>query len=328
MLTGMDQGNLLTIDRCRYRVDGGEWISDEIGVIHPRLLKLARSCDLEMECSFRIDEDFDLTTPLTLILETPERFAVSLNGCKVDNTSFGTLFDQSFHRILLPAVLKYGVNTIGLKTRFHQPESVYVCLERARKFESEYNKLVFDSEIENVYLLGDFSVRSSGRREPLLRNAVRLHGEFSLGASPLKKLLDSADLVSGGMTFFAGTLRLRKTFELTAEETEKLRFLRFSLKSVNSAKVFINGREAGFAYSAGTNAVPTAGLLKQGANTLDVELTLSLRNMLGPFHLPDGESFWIGTRSFTREDVLGGEKPYDSAYSVVCFGIQDFEFVC
>lgn len=325
-LEGMDQGNILVIDRCRYRVDGGEWISDEIGVIHPRLLKLARPCDLEMECTFRIDEDFDLSTPLTLILETPERFSVSLNGCRVDSTSRGTLFDQAFHRIALPAALKYGVNTLCLKTRFYQPESVYECLERARKFESEYNKLVFDSEIENVYLLGDFSVRCSGRREPLSRNAVRLHGDFSLGASPLEKSLDTTGLIDGGLPFFAGKLRLNREFELTGDEAEKFRLLRFTLKSVNSARVFINGRETGFTFSAGTNAVSAAGLLKPGKNTLSVELTLSLRNMLGPFHLPEGESYWIGTRSFTREDVLGAEKPYDPNYSVICFAIRDFEF--
>ena len=177
-----------------------------------------------------------------------------------------------------------------------------------------------------MYLLGDFSVRCSGRREPLSRNAVRLHGDFSLGASPLEKSLDTTGLIDGGLPFFAGKLRLNREFELTGDEAEKLRLLRFTLKSVNSARVFINGRETGFTFSAGTNAVSAAGLLKPGKNTLSVELTLSLRNMLGPFHLPEGESYWIGTRSFTREDVLGAEKPYDPNYSVIRFAIRDFEF--
>ena len=89
--------------------------------------------------------------------------------------------------------------------------------------------------------------------------------------------------------------------------------------------MFINGSEAGFVYSAGSNAVPVAGSLKPGSNTLDFELTLSLRNMLGPFHLADGESYWVGTRSFTKEDVLGRKNPYVPDYSFVCFGIRDVE---
>ena len=47
--------------------------------------------------------------------------------------------------------------------------------------------------------------------------------------------------------------------------------------------------------------------------------------MLGPFHLPMGESYWIGTRSFTKEDVMGLEKPYEKGYCVVRFGIRDLE---
>ena len=119
---------------------------------------------------------------------------------------------------------------------------------------------------------------------------------------------------------------MRKTFELNGDEAEKCRTLHFTLKSINSARVFLNGIEVGFMYSAGTNAVPVAGSLKQGINTLDIELTLSLRNMLGPFHLPDGESYWVGTRSFTKKDVLYRDNSYDPDYSFVCFGIRDVEF--
>lgn len=325
-LTSMDQGNLFIIDRCRYRVDGGEWISADFGVIHPRLLKLERPCDLEMECSFRIDDDFDLSSSMSLILETPERFTITLNGQYVDSKPAGTLFDQAFHRISLPPVLKRGENVIGLKTRYLQPESVYRCLRRAKQFESEYNKLVFDSEIENICLLGSFSVRSSGRREELRKDGIRLQGRFSLGASPEGSEIRGTDFSADGMPFFAGKLRLHKSFTLSKAEAAEIKNLRFTLKGVNSCRVYLNGREAGFAYSLGMCSVSVSGLLKAGENKLEVELTTSLRNMLGPFHLPEGESYWVSTFSFAREDVMGREWPYDPGYCVICSGIRDFEF--
>ena len=53
--------NLLLLDRCRYRVDGGQWISDDVSVIHGRLLQHGKDAEVEMEFSFDIEPDFDLT---------------------------------------------------------------------------------------------------------------------------------------------------------------------------------------------------------------------------------------------------------------------------
>ncbi len=102
--------------------------------------------------------------------------------------------------------------------RYHQPPELYGSLEKAEKFETERNKLTFESEIENIYLLGDFTVRHTGRSESLPRAAERLHGTFSLGASALGKEIDGRDLVRAGFPFFAGRITLRQEFELTAEE--------------------------------------------------------------------------------------------------------------
>ena len=51
---------------------------------------------------------------------------------------------------------------------------ICVCnrdLEKAEQFESEKNKLTFDTEIEQIYIVGDFSVNTDGNFHKLDRNA-------------------------------------------------------------------------------------------------------------------------------------------------------------
>ncbi|MBS1371141.1 MAG: hypothetical protein HPZ91_14410 [Lentisphaeria bacterium] len=318
--------NILTLDRCRYRVDGGGWITDDVSVIQGRLLALERDCDLEIEYSFDIDGDFDLATPLTMAVETPEAFSFALNGVPFEGTDSGYLFDRAFRRIALPAGLRTGRNVIYMKMRYHQDEEVYARLQRALKFETEYNMLTYDTEVESIYLCGDFSCRHTGRTEPLLRGAERLHGSFSLGAGAAGKTVEGADLVPEGFPFFAGKVTLRQEFELTASEAEKISMLRFVPVGANSYRIRLNNEEAGV-WSYGFAAFPVGHLVHAGKNTLEIELTTSLRNMLGPHHLEEGESYAVNTLSFNREaNSVGWKAPaYNPGYCMVKLGIADVE---
>ena len=58
--------------------------------------------------------------------------------------------------------MQEGLNTITLVTDFRQSQVVYENLEKSRIFESEKNKLTYDMEIEPIYIVGDFSVRTDG----------------------------------------------------------------------------------------------------------------------------------------------------------------------
>ena len=319
-------GNLLTLDRCRYRVDGGGWVADDVSVIQGRLLKLGRACDLEIEYEFEIADGFDFAKPLTMLAETPEAFAFELNGEAFPGVDSGFLFDSAFRKVALPAKLKPGRNVIGMKTRFQQNPEVYARLERARRFETEYNMLTYDSEVEAIYLWGDFTVNHAGRVEPLIRGAERLHGKFSLGAPAVGQTVKAADLVTEGLPFFAGKLTLSCEFELTASEVDKIRLLRFRPVGGNSYRIRINREEAGV-WTHGFAAVPVAQLIHAGKNTLEIEVTTSLRNLLGPFHLAEGECYAVGTLSFNREaNVLGWPAPpYDPGYCVVKLGVDSLE---
>ena len=319
--------NILTLDRCRYRVDGGEWKYDDVISLQAILLGRRADCDLEQEFEFVLDEDFDFNTPLQAAVETADRYTFALNGVPFEAKDCGYLFDKAFRRITLPGNLKVGRNVLNMKIRYTQPDTLWGSLEAAKVFESEYNKLTFESEMESIYLCGDFSVRHHGAVAPMVRNSIRYCGDFTLGGSPSKEELDLTDLLKSGLPFFCGVVTLRQDVVLTAEELGKIRFLRFKLWGANSCKVRVNGKDAGiccwepFAYD-------LSGLLQEGNNTLELELTTSLRNMLGPHHLAEGECYSIHTMSFNKDPNFIDRKPapYSAGYNFVNFGIADAEF--
>ena len=318
--------NLLLLDRCRYRVDGGQWISDDVSVIHGRLLQHGKDAEVEMEFSFDIEPDFDLTGGLELIVETPERFRFALNGTEFTAVDGGMLFDQAFRRVALPGNLQSGRNTLSVTTIFHESAETYDILEKAAKFETEYNRLTFESEIENIFLYGYFRVRHQGEVEVLDRSALRLKGDFSLAPLDDGKIVAEDRCVTDGFPFFAGKLTLAGEFELSKDEAAAVSLLRFKPLGANSYRIWLNGIDAGF-LDAGHYAVKTCGMLKEGKNTVVIQLTSSLRNMLGPHHLAEGESYRVTTLSFSKEaNAVGWQPPeFAGGYCVVNFGFADAE---
>ena len=136
--------------------------------------------------------------------------------------------------------------------------------------------------------------------------------------------VDAADLVRAGMPFFAGKVTLAREIDLTADEAESIRYLRFAAVGANSYRVWINGEEAGFRFQ-GPYALRIDSFLRAGMNRIEVELTTSLRNLLGPHHLDEGESYSVNTRSFDKEPnaIDNPAPPWNDGYCFVKLGLRD-----
>ena len=321
--------NLLTLDRCRYRVEGGEWQSCDIISLQSRLIVLKRDVDVELEIPFQVADDLDLATPLTLVVETPQLFTMALNGVPFPNTDTGYKFDSAFRTVPLPPALRVGENVLSLSLRYHQEAALYGKLEAARQFETEYNMLTFDTELESVYLMGRFGVRHTGETEELPREAMRCNGSFALCAPALGRTVDAGDLLlSAGLPFFAGSATLEAHVTLTADEAASATALRFRPQGANSWKVAVNGQPAGERFWE-PYLVEVAGLLHEGDNTITFTLTTSLRNLLGPHHLAEGESYAVVTTSFNIEpNFVGRPAPANvPGYCLVRHGLADIELV-
>ena len=63
------------------------------------------------------------------------------------------------------------------------------------------------------------------------------------------------------------------------------------------------------------------GLLQEGDNKIEVELTGTLRNLLGPHHDGEGESYMVGPGSFFQHSPLwrGGDGSNSGWNSGYCF---------
>ena len=319
-------GNLLTLDRCRYRVDGGEWQAVDTVSLQRRLLAYQRQCEVDLEFDFDIAEDFDFNSELKLIIEKPQIFKYALNGESFSAQDEGYVFDREFRKLRLPRNLKAGKNTISLHLTYIQTPEQYAAVERAKIFESEYNKLNFTTELENIYLMGDFAVRHIGSVTEGTRCSQDFHGKFEL-AAPLKgNSVKPAELTTYGAPFFSGKIKFGRKFNLSNEAAESVRFLRCQCDGANSVRAYINGKVLPvrcwdpFAFD-------VTGLLQSGENEIAMELTTSLRNTMGPFHNFAGESYWISTMSFNVEETIHGVQvpPATESYNLVKLGLRDIE---
>ena len=291
--------NLLTLEYCAYSVDGDKKSDREyVLTIHDELLKLRRDAKLEMTFTFRTDAKYRLGQPLALLLEHPEHFAISVNGQAVSNQPQGFFADPAFERIDIGKAVVTGTNTITLMTTFHQEPVVYQLIDAAKVFESEKNRLAYNSEIEAIYLCGDFGVNTGGTFSQLDRDAIRYSGDFVLSAPATQ--VDIEHIEQCGFPFFAGSMTLSQDITLPPGEENHGYQLAFAKLFAQVAVIRINGRQVATVTRPDYACAIPAGVLKAGANTIEIELTNSLRNMLGPLHLEEGECLGVSPGVFYK----------------------------
>ena len=182
---------------------------------------------------------------------------------------------------------------------------MYDILFHPQATESLRNCLYYDTTIENTYLHGDFTVGEGHvlkKRESL---------------PPL-----TSTLYKNGYPFFSGDLVLRGTLDYAGDGKALLaiggRYIQ--------AKVRANGKEMLFAMD---SKGEITSLLSKGENRVEIVLSSSLRNLMGPYHLIGSENAWIGRQSFTFQRMWpqDGTLPegFTEEYLSVPFGADRIE---
>lgn len=295
-----DTMNSLTLDRCDYWFD--DVLQEKAGYvlnIGERAIRLRRPVHIRQEYHVRMEQ---VPKHLFLVCETPERFQIRVNGARVLDAPAGCFLDKSFKTLDIQRHLREGMNTIALESDYSQPASFYENLDKAMAFESEKNKLLYDCEIEALYLLGDFRVNTPGAWEALPRDASRYQGSFSLVAPGERVTLKH--LEQQGFPFFCGSLSLRGEVDVFGDNP----VLVFDRKGWNVVTVEIGSREATLLLD---EPLPLKPLVGKQRGTLPIRLTLTnnLRNLLGPHHLKEGESYAVGPSSFYQEPCVWQSHP-------------------
>lgn len=305
--------NLLTLDRCDYYFDGE--LQERDGYV----LNICERANA-LERAVKIHQDYHVTADyvpekLYLVCETPELFTITVNGKIIDKTAEGYFTDRSFRKIDISNAIVEGENRISFDCDFIQSGEFYKNRKKSFLFESERNKLAYDREIEAIYLLGNFSVATDGDWSILEKHAVRYQGDFKIAAP--KKEISIQNIEQQGYPFFCGEMELEGELEICGENP----VLELEKKGINAVRVQIGDRTKTMLTD---NRLSLSDFGIKGRTKIRLTLINNLRNLLGPHHLEEGESYSVWPSLFYKEPCLwnGGEAgQWNEGYCFVETGI-------
>jgi hypothetical protein len=182
---------------------------------------------------------------------------------------------------------------------YYQGENVYYALFGENVTETLKNCLAYDTDIEACALKGSFGVYGdfkAGKAENIV-----LGDNFRIG----KQATEITRLIEEGYPFFSGDITLKQTVFVEDTDCALVFDKRFHLLEVK-----VNGVYAGKVMF--DNKIDLSAFLKKGENEIELILTVGNRNLLGPFHLEQQESFSVGPYSYERMGTWDekGNSPY------------------
>ncbi len=303
--------NVLTLDYCDLTIDRVEKHKD-IAVIEIHELANSFERQTNLSLDFKVKCNCAPRGELYLVVERPEFYDIYINEEKVSKKLCGYFRDKSFSKLDISGMIKKGENVIRLVTDFVQPDHIYESVKKSKVFESEKNKLCYEREIESIYILGDFTVKSESPYACGENKSLLTKGGFVIDA-PLAEI-ECDRLVEEGFPFFSGKITLSKTINLKKDEVQN-RTLELDRMGAIVNKIRVNKKQAGTVVWA-PYVFRFGDSLQEGENLIEIELTSNFRNILGPHHLgtepyfvcpgsffPDSELFkdWTSERNWTRD---------------------------
>lgn len=299
----LTEDNVLVLDRPRMRVDGGEWQRPQEILRQDELLrdllevprrggrmaqpwvrekgKDAKTLRVELAYDFQVRSLPE--RPVDLAVECPHSFAIELNGHRVDLESLnGWWCDLSLRRIpLAPDWFRPGVNRLTLVAGQYGPSH---------------------PGLETIYLLGHFGVELANGLEPALTQAP---SSLAIG-----------DWVGQGLPFYSGSVIYRTGLRVP-ESMNGPFFIQIPSYNGVAARVMVNGQEAGI-IAWPPNEVEITSLLRQGENSLAIEILGHRRNSHGPLHHAQKWPVWTGPAEFVSKGDMWREE-----YQLVPCGLTD-----
>ncbi|MBQ7725728.1 MAG: hypothetical protein IJT66_01145 [Clostridia bacterium] len=241
--------------RCSLPERGGQMVQPWYRHLHGDDTESGIRTPLAMTFSFEMAY---IPETIQLVMETPEQFTVMINGEEdVLSPAEGFWVDNCFQRFNIPVrCLRKGVNTITLKTLFGA-----------------------DSNLENIYLLGDFGVRVEGRTCTII---------------PLPERLQAGDIGSQGLPFYGGGLVYTVPCPKPREGARLLMKLADSRAAAYTVKA--GGQEQMVAFA------PWEADVTENDGTVEVEYLFTRRNTFGPFHQFPPDENNCNPTSFRSED--------------------------
>ncbi len=288
--------NALTLDYVSYSIDGGKTFEGPFPVLHvmDRLINMRYSDKVIFKYTFEIDKNTDLSSvgDIFLVHEySDENFKISVNSSDICRFSNSWWIDKAFKKVPVTSAIKHGTNEIVISGTFYQQKKVYDVLFGENVHETERNKLTYDTEIESVYIVGDFGVYSKSIYTEGARKALFTDGGFYISGK--NTVLSHGEIVTQGYPFFRGKIILSQEADITDEGK-----IIFNKPFAAMAKLYINGIFVRNLLWADYETDISSYVLPGQKNKISLELIIGNRNLLGPHHHPDGECYGVAPHSF------------------------------
>jgi len=294
--------NFLTLDNLYYSTDGKNYsqLIHHCGVLDA-LLKERYKGDLFLKYKFEVK---NIPLVCSALIEDQHLKTVTINGKEAKK--IGSVLEDRLIEFDIAQNIKNGINEIVVKIDYFQSEDVYYALFGENVTESLINCLAYPTTIEAIYLKGIFGV--DGKFSDGETQNVLIGEDFSI--------VDQKDsvscLVKDGFPFFRGEIELEQEINIQSANVVLQIPQRFAL-----IKLYINDIYAGEMMF--SHKIDISKFVKKGRNTIRLVLTISNRNLLGPFHSQIEEPLGITPNTFERKgNWKDGKSPdYRDSYSFV-----------
>lgn len=318
--------NQLTLDTCSYILgeesETNTW-SEPLNIldIMERLLAARANDKIKLRFTFNIDRSAKITAirRMKLVSELTDDFTITVNGSALTYDGKSWWKDKTFKSFDIRDKVKNGENEIIVEGSFYQREKVYQVLFGKNVLETERNKLTYDTELESFYLVGDFGVFSESGYTEGARRALFTEGGFVIGN--MVNSLHGDGIVTQGYPFFSGKITLSQTVKIKKSYGKRVA-VKLKKPYAALAKLYVNGEFVKTLmwadyYADITNFVESGKTAK-----ISVELIVSNRNLMGPHHNPQGESYGISPGSFSPHGNYSSDS-WRERYCFVKMGIGE-----
>jgi len=281
----LTEPNTLPLDYCRFRVGEDEW-SDLVPTLKADQLIRARyglgtrlgeepqpwylyatgTVDTgprdpcEMRWEFRVT---DVPATLKLAVEAPQDYEILVNG-QCPGEPDGWWVDEDIRTLDIAHLTRKGDTEVLLRFVYRP-----------------------DMELEDLYLVGDFAVKRRGKEAPAPGRVTLL--------TP-KPTLALGSWVGQGLDFYGGAVR----YSIEVEKPAAGQGVRVRLPGVacTCAALHVNGKVFVLPWAPFEADVTSA--LRDGPNTVEIEVVGGRKNILGPLHTPWGMG--TGPHSFSPDN--------------------------
>ncbi len=289
--------NCLTVDFVSISYDGKNFSKPQfVHAVNEQLIKEEFKGKIWVKYNFVVK---DAIPKVRVLMEKLNYYYVSINGA--DIRLLQSEFDVFFRCADISSYLKKGENEIVACVDYYQGPAVKHVLCDPGVMESLKNCLVIDTEIETLYLYGNFIVNED-------REIVMSDGKCGL-----------SNIQEQGYPNFAGKITFEA--ELFVENVNKQITVsgRYMV-----AEITVNGRAA--AKLVVSESADISAYLQKGKNKLEITLTSSMRNMLGPLHFKHTAepTDYVGHQHFEfRGTWENGVSPdFTPEYRTMPFGVD------